>query len=358
MIQRLEEIFSNLFFLAGFLITGAFIAFSLFLLYAKIESEKWRESYLDDLKKHTLIYSVTGDEFPPLQTIKQEYTNTFNQIQNEKTYFLHLEAIIKKGRVKTSILNNDGKEITLPVFSSTPGYSHCFIGWKSQNTGPVKIKIEETLPLDYPEYYDIRASETLLICYKHHDVKDLAKFEFSKDNKITVSSTGFPNGHETMPFLINKLRWSVNEGKVPAYWSAFEPCSATLTFNQTKAISRLFMRVPAKIQKEPPKVTLIDYEGQLIDCTTYGETNKYSPPKSGNYDEYQHYFPETDVKSILISFLPTGKKNKICYLHDFCVPEPTEFSIEKVSLYEVNLSASNCYPVNLSFLDPYKKPPE
>jgi hypothetical protein len=173
---------------------------------------------------------------------------------------------------------------------------------------------------------------------------------------VQVSSTLFPNGHESLPFQINKLRWGVNETtKIPGYWAGSPPCSATLTLTHEPVISQLVL-INNSGKMDIPLVT-VRAGGQVFPVPLPTETIE----RGGSGKILRFFFPPIQASEIAIR-LDKGpsEDKKLAYLNDVSLPDAAEFEVVKTLLYRLNQFAptksdepeGRGYPTHLSFAEP------
>src|SRR5690606_34594186 len=143
------------------------------------------------------------------------------------------------------------------------------------------------------------------------------KLEYFPENSIEVSASFFPNGHPTMPYLLNKLRPGKTETTViPNYWAASAPSWTRLTLSQPHEIDQVICRIPAQGKPvDPPNLTL-KHKIQPNFRTPSGLSREVSPDGR----EIRFRFNQTETEAVELRFETAGNDLGITYLQDVSIP--------------------------------------
>ena len=338
-------------------LTVVFVVVAVFavLQYAHYRSKVWCEDFLEKVQGYDLV-----EEWPPVAA-EQMVFGTENpvtspvQVERGTPYLFHSVLEIKRGRVGLQVCDKAGKKLSDVTFSSRLGRIHCFTGWFARSDSEAVLHVWDPLPYEPTATVEDTIAETIAETYRHYNVEDHAKYDYFPENKVQVSSTLFPNGHESLPFKINKLRWGVNETiKIPGYWAGSLPCSATLTLAHEPVISQILL-INNSAKREIPTVS-VRPQGRLFSVPLPTETIE----RGGGGKILRFFFQPLCVSEIAVRFDSTPGESEIVYLKDLSLPDAAEFEVVKTSLYRLSQFAptgqeepeGSGYPTHLSFMEP------
>ncbi len=193
---------------------------------------------------------------------------------------------------------------------------------------------------------DPESVEAAMEAYRHFGIQDSAKYDFFPGNSITVSDSLFPNGHERIPFVLDK-RIPIGGGKtLPLYWCAPFPFKVRLKWTEPREITQIFItskgeRCPAEISysgpNEPIAAPLPVVHQEFSENERLHETRYISRPTLAN--------------EILLVF--QGEKGKHGYITDVSIPDRADFEWVETTLHVVGSEQSvEGFPTRLSFGSP------
>jgi len=345
---------------------GIVAAFVLFLAYARMESKSWREAFLTRVEGYEVVEK--WHHSPPSDSGygSSHPITTPVPVQKGSPYLFHTVLQVERGRLGLQAFDDSGKSLSAITYSSSPGRIHCFTGWFAPNDRSVALHVWDALPCGPTLMDDERQTQTVLEAYNHYRIADHAKFEFFPGNRVEVSSTLFPNGHQDMPFKVDKLRWDKNEPiKIPAYWAANTPCSATLDLAQDPEVSQLLL-TNRKGELKTPKI-LVRTPGSLLFQTLPVE----SIERGSQGKALRFFFPPVRVSAMAIRFDEAPDDSGVASLTDFSLPDSARFEVIRTTLYRIPPEALSLpvdpktgqkppptegFPQSLSFLDPETHP--
>jgi hypothetical protein len=326
-----------------------------FLWYAGRQSEGWRTAFIERVENGDLVKEWKVGVGSQTSVGSSNPVAHFSGIEKGAPYLFHSVLEVERGRVGLQVRDESGASLSGITYSSRPGRIHCFVGWFAKEDGNAVLHAWDPLPCGTPLYADDWKTQTTIETYRHYRVEDHAKREFCPTNRLEVSSTLFPNGHHTMPFSIDKLRWDRKEPlTISSYWAAKAPCSATLVFSHDPEVSQMVF-TNRKTTLGIPRVW-IQPKGSLF----FRPMQPDSIERGGEGKALRFFFQPVRVSAIAIRFDSTPVESGIAYLDDISLPDAAEFEVVKTSLYRLSQFAptkpdepeGRGYPTHLSFLEP------
>jgi hypothetical protein len=333
--------------LLGTLLVAA-VGVSGILVFAHQGSVKWRSEMLDRIKTMRIVQKWDGSGGFEMARGHDNPIALSRGTARGIPHFFHTVVEVKRGRVGFDVRNASGHPISRTTYNCGPGKAHCFIGWIPPATGEYTLHAWDSLPRDWPENYDDENTETLLASFLHYQIEDHAKFEFFPNNRLEVSSSLFPNGYETMPFKVEKLRWGIREpNTVPGYWAGRRPCSARLFLPHEPLVSQLV------IHQIPSSVGIPTISLRKAGATGFSPLEVLKKEEGRKGCDVRIYVEPVQISALEIAFKEQDKEGQIAYLKDIGLPDEADFEVLGTTLYRAGDSPNAVgYPGRLSFLDP------
>ncbi|MCA9445577.1 MAG: hypothetical protein KC931_00585 [Candidatus Omnitrophica bacterium] len=331
-------------FIAAGILTTA-IGTAAFLAYAGKDAANWKSEFLARIDENEPIDSWTESSLPEVG-IHREVPSVTATVQTPGVpHLFEILLDVTKGKIGMELRDANNEPITPPTYSAGVGANRCYVGWTPNSAGEVRLHIWEALPRDYPDHYDRDEGEYIEETFRHYGLVDYAKLEFFPDNEIEVSASFFPNGHETIPYLLDKERPTTNEATtIPKYWAAGVPCWTQLEFAAPRRIDRVICQLPnERIDIAPPYLQLRpDNQPNFRSPMTL----RREVLEEGR--EVRFTFSELEVAAVQIKFDQAGNDRGLAYVQDISIPEPADFKLDSIRLYQG--TDENKYPSSLSFI--------
>lgn len=337
----------------GFIAVSALLAVvgtGVFLAYARGAAKSWEGEMVSILTAEEPGETWGPSQIGKITPYRDEATIPLIVETPNRPHLLHLTVRVKRGRLGMEVTDLEGNPAAPPVYSAGLGENHCFLSWTPTQPGEARLHLWEALPRDYPDYYDENEGAFRREAFDHHGMVDLAKLEYFPENSIEVSASFFPNGHPTMPYLLNKRRPGKTETSViPNYWASSAPGWTRVTLSDPHEIDQVVCRIPAQGKPVDPPTLALKHKIQPNFRTPTGLSRDVSPDGR----EIRFRFNRTETEAIEIRFETAGNDLGIAYLQDVSVPIPADFEILGLQL-RVRGTSSDAppYPTSLSFQAP------
>ncbi|NUN95622.1 MAG: glycosyltransferase family 39 protein [Candidatus Omnitrophica bacterium] len=333
--------------LLGAVVVGTLIALvsvGALFLHARRVSGSWKQDLLQRISSHAAV-SRWG-EHAPANHLDEIVLDITPELAIGDTYLAHVTLDVERGRIATVVEDATGKPCGKPAYTTAPGLAHCLFGWTAKSSGSFRLRVWDSLPIHFPAYYDELSSATLEGAFRHFGILDHAKFEFFPNLRVEASASNFPNGHESLPFKFDKIRWSLNETqKIPNYWATHAPCHLQLTLPHEPTVCRLILHLlPTSFF--PPVVTVQKPGGKGLSWLEPLRTLRDSEGGEIRYD-----FVPTQINRLRLSFLGAEVENRLVSIRDVSIPDPARFRLREAALYHLGSARVAGYPTRLSFLE-------
>jgi len=215
---------------------------------------------LDELRKVPLFYGLDQDYLSKISNIVSEQTYGKNEpiiYENEEGHRLYL---IRKGRMKVSQTNSEGKEVILSILSKGDFFGEmALLGGASRSANVVSLEKSEVLIIDYHDFKQLIEDDSGIAIYL---LKEMGKRQ-RKSNQV-IKELSLNNAEHRIVMSIIRLSEElgrIKEGEVVIKNMPLQKDIAKMAGTSRETVSRTLSKFEKEgyLKKNRRELTIFDY---------------------------------------------------------------------------------------------------